>query len=230
MQITTQIKQLADKTIAQKDQKFFKTGKGEYGEGDIFLGVRTPELRKIAKQNTKLKDSEIEKLLQNKYHEIRLTGFFILVYQFQKAKESRQKEIYELYMKNLDQANNWDIIDTTIPHIIGKYLITRDRSIIYKLADSKKLWHRRIAIMTTQAFIRQKDFNDTIKISEILLHDHHDLIHKATGWMLREIGKKEEKSLLQFLDKHAKEMPRTMLRYAIEKLTIEQRRYYRGKR
>jgi 3-methyladenine DNA glycosylase AlkD len=219
----------ANPQMAKHSQRFFKTGTGEYGEGDLFLGIRVPELRKAAKKFLSLTDAEIAEILQNPYHEIRLTGLFVLVYQFEKADEKRRKEIFNFYLKHLDAVNNWDLVDTTTPQILGKYLVLhpdKNRDFLYDFAASKNLWHRRIAILTTHAFIRVGALDDTLKISEKLLGDTHDLIHKAVGWMLREMGKKDEKTLLQFLDQHVSVMPRTMLRYTIERLEEDVRQKY----
>ncbi len=228
-EIINHLKQIANPKIAQQSQKFFKTGVGEYWEWDKFLGIKVPELRKLAKQNIETQNKDISKLLENKYHEIRLLWLFILLYQFQKSNPPEQKEIFDFYLKHLKSVNNWDLVDTTTPHIIGKYLLLNpdeDRGFLYKLAESENLWERRISILATHAFIREKQFLDTLKLAEVLLLDKHDLIHKAVGWMLRELWKKDEEELLDFLDKYSENMPRTMLRYAIEKLDEDLRRYY----
>jgi len=210
--------------------RFFKTGVGEYGEGDIFWGITVPKQRKIAKEFLDLKLTDLECLLKNPVHECRLTTLLILNYQYEIATKNKddkvQKLIYNFYIKNIKYVNNWDLVDTSAPTIIGEYLFDKNRNILYKLAKSKNLWEKRISIISTLYFIKQKDFSDTIKIAEILLNDKHDLIHKATGWMLREVGKKDEKLLHAFLKKHIKNMSRTSLRYAIEKFTIEKRKYY----
>lgn len=210
-------------------QRFFKTGKGEYGEGDQFLGISVPDLRKIAKTHLSLSDSEIITMLQNPFHEVRLVALYLWVYQFEKASSLRKREIYTLYLQNLSGINNWDLVDTSAPHIIGVFLQenpAESRKFLYDFADSENLWQRRIAILSTFAFLRKGEFDDTLRLAEILLSDTHDLIQKAVGWMLREMGKRDEKKLLDFLDMHAMVMPRTMLRYAIEKFSETKRKYY----
>ena len=215
-------------TPAQKSvvMKFFKTGKGQYGEGDIFLGVMVPQTRTVAKKHADLSLAEIKKLLHSKIHEDRLCALFILTEQFQKATDTKQKTIFDLYLRNTKHINNWDLVDQSAHPIVGKYLLDKPKDILYTLARSKNLWQRRIAIVATYAFIQSKKFNDTFAIAEIFLNDTHDLIHKATGWMLREAGKRSTRELVSFLDKHAQEMPRTMLRYSLEKFPEIQRKTY----
>lgn len=209
---------------------FFKTGKGQYGEGDKFIGTIVPDIRKIAKANKTLHKSEIEKLLANKYHECRMCALLILIEHFKKAKEDSKKEIVDFYLSNTHRINNWDLVDLSCRDILGMYLIDKkDRSILYKLAQSKLLWDQRIAIISTYPLIKRNDFIDIINLSELLIEHKHDLMHKAMGWMLREAGKQEKKTLISFLDKHYKTMPRTMLRYSIEKLTPEERAFYMKK-
>ena len=208
--------------------RFFKTGKGEYGEGDQFIGVTVPNVRTVAKQFKNLPLKDIKSLLYSPIHEERLVALLILVDQFQKGNEETRRTIFDFYLSHTKQVNNWDLVDLTAPYIVSKYLLDKPRGILYKLAKSRNLWERRIAIMGTFAFItKNKEYEDTFKIAEILLHDKHDLIHKAVGWMLREVGKrisrgKEE----EFLKKHYKTMPRTMLRYAIEKFPEDKRKAY----
>lgn len=199
-------------------QKFFKTGKGEYGEGDVFLGITVPEIRKIAKVKKDLSFSEIQKLLESKYHEYRLTGLLLLTY------KPLTKDVVNFYLKNTRYVNNWDLVDLTAYKILGMWLLNKDRSILYSLAQSKNMWEQRIAIVATWAFIRQKQFEDTLNISESLLTHKHDLIHKAVGWMLREVGKKDEQVLRKFLKKNLARMSRTTLRYAIERL-LDRKKY-----
>lgn len=222
-QITNELKQLSNPKKAKIYQRFFKTGKGEYGEGDIFIGLTVPEQRQVAKKYKEVSLKEIQALLDSSIHEHRLTGLIILTY------KELNKQVYEFYMKNIKAVNNWDLVDLTCHRIIGKYLLDKDRKILYKLAKSKNLWERRIAIISCFAFIDKNDFKDALKISEILLNDKHDLIHKAVGWVLREIGKKDLKQEEKFLDKYHKTMPRTMLRYSIEKFPEEKRKYYMKK-
>ncbi|MFA7654299.1 MAG: DNA alkylation repair protein [Candidatus Magasanikbacteria bacterium] len=228
--IKQELGKLANQTQAKILQRFFKTGPGQYGAGDKFLGIKVPQQRAIAKkyyQTVAL--SEITDLIKSPYHEHRLTGLIILVMKFPQATEIGQKQIFDFYLKNTKRINNWDLVDLTTPNIVGTWLLTHERKILYQLAKSKLLWDRRIAILTTFTFIRAKQFNDAIKISEMLLTDKHDLIHKAIGWMLREIGKRDKKELIKFLEKNYAKMPRTMLRYAIEKLPKKQRKYYLNK-
>jgi len=213
---------ISDKEKAKNYSRFFKTGKGEYGEGDMFLGIKVPEQRKIAQKYKNLNLKDIQSLLDSKIHEHRLTAIFILTAQFKK----NQEEIFNLYLKNTRNINNWDLVDSSAHYIIGEYLKDKDKSILYELAKSKNLWKRRIAIISTLCFIRNNHFEDTFKISEILLNDKHDLIHKAVGWMLREAGNKNIEAEEEFLKKHYQKMPRTMLRYAIEKFPEEKRKFY----
>ncbi len=199
-------------------QRFFKTGKGQYGEGDIFIGVRVPVLRSIAKQYISLSLKEIEVLLESPVHEHRLVALIIMTYQIKKADQATGEAIYRLYLRRTDRINNWDLVDVSCRDIIGRYLTDKDRSILYDLARSTNLWERRIAIVSTWWFIRQGQLEDTFKLANILLQDKYDLIQKAVGWMLREAGKKDQQELLLFLEKNAHLMPRTMLRYSIERL------------
>ncbi|MBU1854385.1 MAG: DNA alkylation repair protein [Nanoarchaeota archaeon] len=210
--------------------RFFKTRKGEYGEGDKFIGVNVPNQRKIARKYSKIISlSDTKKLLLSSIHEHRLTTCLIMVDKFQKGDDSEKKEIVEFYLANTEKINNWDLVDLSADKILGAYLIDKDKKILYKLSRSKNLWEKRIAIISTYNFIKNKQFKDTLKISEILLHDKHDLIHKAVGWMLRETGNRNQKIEEKFLTKYYKEMPRTMLRYAIEKFDEDKRRYYMNK-
>ncbi|MCU0642283.1 MAG: DNA alkylation repair protein [archaeon] len=208
-------------------QGFFKTGKGEYGEGDIFLGIVVPKQRALVKKYWNLLDlGDIQELLNSSIHEHRLTALLMLVKQYEKASGKKKSAIFNFYLLNTRNINNWDLVDLSAPNIVGSHLLDKDRKILYNLANSSHLWEKRISILATSAFIRNKDFEDTIKISEILLKDKHDLIHKAVGWMLREIGKRNLQVLETFLKKHHKTMPRTMLRYAIEKLPEKTRKAY----
>lgn len=222
------IQQYADHEKARILSRFFKTGAGEYGEGDRFIGVTVPEQRSVVKKYLHLSLEEIEELLHEPIHEYRLTALLILTNLFPRVNEQTQAKIVHIYLKNRDYINNWDLIDLSAPKILGLYLIKKpeERKTLYRLASSKSLWERRIAILVTSAFIREDDFSDTLKISRILLQDSHDLIHKAVGWMLREVGKRNLAAEKGFLDKHYKEMPRTMLRYAIERFPQDQRLKY----
>ena len=208
-------------------KNFFKTGKGEYGEGDEFIGVTVPDTRKIAQSFTNIKRKDLISLLNSKIHEERMCGLMILTYQYASTKDiSEHKSIVEFYIKNRYASNNWDLIDCIVDRILGPWLIDKDKDLIYDYAKSLNLWERRISIITTFHFIKNNKFEDTIKISEILLNDKHDLIHKAVGWMLREMGKRDKKELENFLKKHYKTMPRTMLRYSIEKFPENIRKKY----
>lgn len=217
-------------TQAVNLQRFFKTGKGEYGEGDIFYGIKVPEQRIIAKQFKDLALNDLKNLILSKVHEERLIAAFILVDQFKSGDEKKKKIIFNFYLKNRKGINNWDLVDLSAPKIVGAYLIDKEKDLLYKFARSKDLWEKRMSIISTQAFIREHYFDDTLNISEILLSDKHDLIHKAVGWMLREVGNRDMETEEEFLRKHYKKMPRTMLRYAIEKFTEQKRNaYLKGK-
>lgn len=208
---------------------FFKTGEGQYGEGDKFLGVVVPDTRKVAKKYKELPFSEIENLLNNEYHECRLCALLILVERFKKASDDDRKKIFDFYLAHTNRINNWDLVDLSAKDIVGEYLIDKDRSVLYDLVKSQLLWEQRIAIVSTYAFIRRGDLYDTFLLSEKLLDHKHDLMHKAAGWMLREMGKKDLNMLRAFLDNHHKQMPRTMLRYSIEKLDKSERAHYMKK-
>ena len=209
-------------------QRFFKTSKGEYGEGDVFLGITVPQSRKIAKKYSFLSFPEIEALLASKIHEERLIALLILVENFRKAKKDKmlQTQIYNFYLKNTKYINNWDLVDLSSEKIIGEFLFNEEKSILRQLAKSQNIWERRIAIVATYAFIKKNKFGETLALAEILLNDEHDLIHKAVGWMLREIGKRDNNVLEIYLQEHYKEMPRTMLRYAIERFPEDKRKKY----
>ena len=228
-QLKSKLKKLADSKRAEVLRWFFKTGKGEYGAGDIFLGIKVPAQRKVARENENLSLVALQKLLNSKIHEYRLIALLILISQYKKADSQSKKKIVEFYLKNTENINNWDLVDLSCPNILGDYLLNKSRKILYKLAKSKNLWEKRISIISTFAFIRNKEFADTLQIAGILLYDKHDLIHKAVGWMLRETGKRDREILENFLRKNYKIMPRTMLRYAIEKLNADKKKYYLGK-
>jgi 3-methyladenine DNA glycosylase AlkD len=223
--IKKELKQLSNKKQKEILQRFFKTGKGDYGEGDIFLGIKVPVQRKVAKKYSNLPIEDCVKLLQSKIHEQRLIALFILI---EKYKE-KPKNVFDLYLKNTTRINNWDLVDLSAPNIVGDYLLDKDRDVLYKLAKSKLLWNKRISIVATFKFIRNNEFKDTLKIASILLNDKHDLIHKSVGWMLREVGKRDQDVEEKFLKKHYKTMPRTMLRYAIERFSESKRRFYMNK-
>jgi len=225
-EIKESLQKLADKNTAEVLQRFFKTGAGEYGEGDVFIGIKVPPLRKLAAefQDTPLKS--LRRLLKSEIHEERTLALMILVRQFARADENVRERIYDFYVAHTSFINNWDLVDGSAPYIIGPFLWKRDRSPLYVLAKSTSLWERRIAILSTFYFIRQNDFGDALKISELLLADEHDLIHKAVGWMLREIGKRDRAVEESFLKTRCRTMPRTMLRYAIERFPEPHRRRY----
>ncbi len=220
------LREIADPKVAESSARFFKTDPGEYSERDQFLGIRVPQVRKIAREFNQLSLKETELLLHSDFHEERLCALIILVNKYQRAEKDEQKEIFDRYLNNTEYINNWDLVDTSAQHIIGSHLSDKKRSLLYKLAKSDNLWERRIAILSTFYFIKNDDFEDTLAIAKILLEDEHDLIHKAVGWMLREIGKRSEHTLKHFLDEHIDYMPRTMLRYAIEKLSESDRQMY----
>jgi 3-methyladenine DNA glycosylase AlkD len=227
MKAREEIRALANKEIAQHSLKFFKTDKGEYGHGDLFLGVRAPKIRLIAKKHIDISITDMKTLIQSKYHEERFLGLIILVNKYAKTKDKKNRnQLYKIYVYSFKYINNWNLVDVTCPHVTGKHLIDKDRTILYKWAKSEDLWAKRIAMVSTFSFIRKNDLEDTFKIAEILLHDEHDLIHKAVGWMLREAGKRDLKREETFLKKYYKTMPRTMLRYAIEKFPETKRQKY----
>lgn len=205
---------------------FFKTGKGEYGEGDVFIGVVVPDQRRVAKQFCDMQLSEIHTLLNSKIHEHRLTGLLILTYQFEKADPKKQKEIFNFFCRHTARVNNWDLVDLSAPKIVGAFVYTRSRKKLYAFARSQNLWERRIAIVATHYFIQQGDLDDTYTIAVRLFKDTHDLIHKATGWMLREAGKVNQKRLTDFIQKYKDRMPRTTLRYAIERYPEKTRKAF----
>ena len=213
---------------AKASQRFFKTGPGEYGEGDKFIGVAVPDQRKVAKKFYKGESVEaIVSVLKDPVHEMRLTALFMLVSKFKQVRsEEGKQEIVNAYLANTKYVNNWDLVDSSAHKILGPWLESRDRSILYQLADSKNLWEQRIAILTTMHFVKTGDLDDLYAISLKLLDHEHDLIHKAVGWLLREAGKQDEGRLHRFLKKHYKRMPRTMLRYAIEKFDKPTRHSY----
>lgn len=224
--LLAELQQKADSEVAQHSQRYFKTGEGEYGEGDIFLGIRVPELRKLSRRFKKLSLEACSDLLHSPHHETRLIALYILVMQFEKADAAEQKAIYELYLSLTDRVNNWDLVDSSAHKIVGPYLYDKDRSVLLELARSPSLWERRIATIATFYYIPKNEFEEAFAIAEILLKDSHDLIQKAVGWMLREIGNRDKEIETAFLDKHYRNMPRTMLRYAIEKYTKEERQAY----
>jgi len=208
---------------------FFKTRKGQYGEGDVFWGIKVPVQREIVKKFKDAELKEIQELLNDEIHECRLTGLLILVNKYKNSEN--KKEIFDFYLKNTKRINNWDLVDLTAPNIVGSFLLEKkkERKILYSLVKSKNLWERRIAVLSTFTFLRNKDYEDILKIAEILLKDEHDLIHKAVGWMLRELGKRDKEVEVSFLKKHYQKMPRTMLRYAIEKFNDREKKFFMKK-
>lgn len=226
MDINKYLLKLANKKVAAHSQRFFKTGEGEYGYGDKFLGIRVPVLRKTVGlyQDTSL--TKVKTLLKSEYHEIRLFALLLLVQQFKNADYKKQEKIFNLYLKHTQYINNWDLVDSSAPNIIGAYLFDKERTILYELVQSNRLWDRRIAIMSCFYFIKNEQYTDAMKLSKLLLNDQEDLIHKAAGWMLREIGNRDNDIEEYFLRLYYKQMPRTMLRYAIEKFSPTRRQAY----
>ena len=213
-------------------QGFFKTGKGQYAEGDIMLGIVVPLTRDVVKRCPQLPFDEIQKLVDSPYHEVRLAGFLLLAKQFKKTKiEEEKKAVFDFYLKNAQKANNWDLVDVTCRDVIGTYLFEHeeDRGVLYQLAESDNLWEQRISIVSTWTFIKYKQYADTLALAKKLLNHKHDLMHKAVGWMLREVGKKDRETLVDFLEENHKNMPRTALRYAIEHFSAEEREYFMKK-
>lgn len=224
--VKADLQTLADPEKAKILSRFFKTGKGQYGEGDVFLGIVVPKQRTVAKKYSGLPLRDIGRLLTSEIHEHRLVALIILANAYKNADTEDRERIVDFYLKQARNINNWDLVDLSAPNILGEYLLNKDRTVLYRLAGSKNLWERRIAIMSTFAFIRKNDFKYTLRISELLLNDSHDLIHKAAGWMLREVGKRDLKAEEDFLERHYSLMPRTMLRYAIERFGAEKRRMF----
>jgi 3-methyladenine DNA glycosylase AlkD len=237
--LRAELKKLADPVRGKFLQRFFKTGKGEYAEGDVFIGINVPQLREVAKKYSSLDIKQLEELIKSKIHEERMVALFILI---NKYKTTNHKKIcFHFYIKNMRNINNWDLVDLSAPNIVGEHLFNNDQirikladknflaspeQILKNLAKSENLWERRIAVLATFWFIKNKQFNESLQIAQMLLTDKHDLIHKAVGWMLREIGKRDLPTEIKFLDKHYRKMPRTMLRYAIEKFPEKQRAVY----
>lgn len=234
--ITGELMALANPQLAQKSLRFFKTGKGEYGYGENFLGITVPMIRQTLKNHLDTDLKTVKALLKSEYHEIRLFTLFLLVAKFKKANEAEQEKIYQLYLSNSEYINNWDLVDSSAHYIVGQHLLNRDftnkalmnksSGILYKLVTSSSLWERRIAVLATFQFIRSNKFDVPLQIYGILLEDKEDLIHKAVGWMLRELGKRDKALEERFLKLHLNKMPRTMLRYAIEKFSKEERQQY----
>jgi len=220
------LRKLADAKVAKSAQRFIKTAKGEYGEGDRFIGVRVPTIRAIARQHRDLGVKTVMPILRSPYHEERLLALIMLVHLFDKGSDVQRGEIYKNYLANTQYINGWDLVDSSAHQIVGAYLLNKKRSKLDTLSKSKLLWDRRISIIATYHFIKRDQFDDTLRLAENLINDDEDLMHKAVGWMLREVGNRDRAVEMSFLDKHHKSMPRTMLRYAIEKFDKQQRQHY----
>lgn len=219
----------ADPEVARGAMRYFKTGPGEYGEGDTFIGVRTPAMRRLAREYRTLPLDDLAELLRSPVHEERGLALMILVWQFARGDAAVRERIHRLYLDHTRHINNWDLVDLSAPGIVGEYMVDRDSSPLLELARSELVWERRIAMLATLAFIRRGRYDETLRVAELLLGDRHDLIHKAAGWMLREVGKRDRAVEEAFLRAHCRHMPRTMLRYAIERFPPELRsRYLRG--
>ena len=229
-EIRSDLKRLAERERATALQRFFKTGPGEYGEGDRFLGIRVPDVRKLVKKYRELSITDTKRLLRSPLHEERLLALLLLVHAFSAGDEKIQKSIYDIYLENTGFINSWDLVDVSAEHIVGAYLFNKSRKPLYELVRSDLLWDKRISVMATFHFIRRDEFDETIRIAKILLSDSEDLIHKAVGWMLREVGKRHLETEEAFLKANCRNMPRTMLRYAIEKFPESKRqRYLKGR-
>lgn len=225
MNISSRLRKIKCIKKARTLSRFFKTKKGDYGEGDLFLGITIPQIRCIVDEygeETSL--NEVQRLLKSRFHEERLTALLILIKKYESS--SKKERLVEFYLKNLVSVNNWDLVDLSAPNILGNFLLDKSKRILYQLSKSENLWGRRIAIVSTLSFIRKNNFEDTLKISEILLGDEHDLIKKAVGWMLREVGKRNLRILEKFIEENHKKMSRTTLRYSIEKMSLPKRQYY----
>ena len=221
--ITSDLQALSDAEKQEIFPKFFKAGKGEYGEGDRFIGVTVPNIRAIAKPHKDISLAEIQELIQSEWHEVRLCALIIMVEKSKKKGEALRKELFDLYLSQTERINNWDLVDLSCRFIVGEYLLDKSRDILYQLAQSSLLWDNRIAIVSTYAFIRKGQLDDTYALSDLMMHHPHDLMHKAIGWMLREAGKRDANRLYNYVMSHRADMPRTMLRYAIEKFSPEER-------
>lgn len=225
-EIQSRLRSHASPDTARIQQGFFKTGPGQYGEGDMFLGIKVPLIRAVAKEFPGVGLDAAVDLLHSRFHEERLLALLFLMRHFVAGAAHERQSAYQAYLANSAWINNWDLVDLSAPHVVGAYLADQDRAPLYQLARSPGLWERRIAMVATLHFIRCNDFNDTLLLAEHLLHDHEDLMHKATGWMLREVGKRDQARLEAFLDQHGPAMPRTMLRYAIERFPETLRQAY----
>ena len=224
--IRNNLQEIADLRAAEQAKRFFKTGKGQYAEGDKFLGIAVPILRQLAKQFHTLPISGLQELLSSPFNEERLLALIILVNRYKEGSLEEKQEIYQLYLHSLNAVNNWNLVDASAPYILGAHLLDKDKNILWVLGQSSLLWERRVAIVSTLHFIKHDSFEESLKLAQLLLHDTHDLMHKAVGWVLREVGKKDLETLGAFLNQHSATMPRTMLRYAIEKIPNDQRLFY----
>lgn len=224
--LSTALHTLASPELVTLQQRFFKTGPGQYGEGDVFLGIKVPPVRALAKKYRDVTLDTIATLLHSKYHEERLFALLLLMQFYERATEKERGDAFDLYLAKTAHINNWDLVDVSAPHIVGRHLTTRSRKVLHRMAKSSSLWERRIAIISTFYFIRNNDFDDTLSIAKTLLHDEQDLMHKAVGWMLREVGKRDLATEESFLLQHYHDMPRTMLRYAIERFPEQRRQQY----
>ena len=223
-ELKRELKTVATPQRAAGAARYFKTGPGEYGEGDIFLGVTVPDLRRVVRRYKTLSLDEVEKLLAAKEHEVRSAALLVLVAQYEAGDAAARRQILDLYLRNTHCINNWDLVDCSCREIVGAHLLTGSRKLLAKLAKSKSLWERRIAMISTMTLVRAGDLDDALRIAEVLLDDRHDLIHKAVGWVLREVGDVDRPALLAFLKKHYARVPRTALRYAIEHCSSEERK------
>ena len=224
--LSSELRALASPELVVLQQRFFKTGPGQYGEGDVFLGIKVPPVRALAKQQRDVELDTITTLLHSKYHEERLFALFLIMQFYERATDKERSAAFDLYLGNTPHINNWDLVDVSSPHIVGRHLADRTRKVLHRMARSSSLWERRIAIISTLYFIRDNDFDDTLSIANTLLHDEQDLMHKAVGWMLREVGKRDLEAEETFLLRHYHDMPRTMLRYAIERFPEKRRQQY----
>lgn len=224
--IRAQLRKLADPQQAANLQRYFKTGPGDYGEGDRFLGLRVPQVRKLAKEFAAISLKDIQQLLRSEIHEERMLALLLMVRRFQCSKDDEREKLYRLYLASTRYINNWDLVDVSAEHIVGGWLFDKSREPLYQLAQSASLWERRIAIISTFHFIKQGELAESLRLAEHLLYDSHDLIHKAVGWVLREVGKRDRDAEVAFLRKHYRQMPRTMLRYAIERFPEKIRQDY----
>lgn len=222
--VVRELRRRADPNKAAFFPRFFKAGKGEYAEGDRFLGVDVPQMRAVAKAFGDATLRDIERLLRDPFHECRFVGLLMLTERYRRGDDMAKQKAVDFYLAHIDRVNNWDLVDLTAYSILGDWLVARNRSVLYRLAKKHHLWSQRIAIVSTYAFIRKGDLSDTFALAKLFLAHEHDLMHKATGWMLREAGKRDKKALSAFLKRHVRAMPRTMLRYAIEKYSASERK------